>query len=85
MFQRGLLLKHTYGEDSTLNKYFLHMTQIEGAHGAGKPPKIISPPIGSCKLLQKACLIEISAFLWTGIFLELSLTSLLDKGMSGHI
>lgn len=48
MLQSFLLLKHTYGEISTLHKYFLHMTWIKEAHETGKPPKIISPPIGSC-------------------------------------
>lgn len=46
--QSCLLLKHTYGEISTLDKYFLHMTWIKEAHETGKPRKIISPPIGSC-------------------------------------
>lgn len=89
VLQCGLHLKHTYGEASTLNKYFLHMTEIKGAHGTGKLPKIISPSVGSscCNSLasyfKKPVLIEVSVFSQTGIFLELCGAPCLSKGMSG--
>lgn len=65
------LKTHLWGH-FILHRFFLHLTQIKGTHGTGKPPIIISPPIGSSCYNSLACnfkKIAISPFSRIGIFL----------------
>lgn len=69
--------------------FFLHLTQMKGALGTGKPPIIVSPPTGSSRCNSLAGNFRktaISPCSRTGMFLMICLliTYLLGRGMSGH-